>query len=123
MSAAQEEEELFPGYPRGWFVIGVSAELGSGEVRPIKYFGRDMVLYRGESGSAIVHDAFCPHLGAHLGHGGTVVGESIQCPFHAWRFDETGKCVDVPNAEGLRDEPPGAGAQWSDLHVERPRRR
>jgi 3-ketosteroid 9alpha-monooxygenase subunit A len=102
MSEAQEqEEELFPGYPRGWFVIGVSSELAVGDVRPIKYFGRDMVLYRSESGAAIAHDAFCPHLGAHLGYGGEVVGESIQCPFHAWRFDESGKCVDVPYAKRI----------------------
>ncbi|MGB5222378.1 MAG: Rieske 2Fe-2S domain-containing protein, partial [Polyangiales bacterium] len=65
MSAAREEEELFPGYPRGWFVIGVSKELKPRDVRPIKYFGREMVLYRSESGKAVVHDAFCPHLGAH----------------------------------------------------------
>jgi 3-ketosteroid 9alpha-monooxygenase subunit A len=102
MSTAQEEEEeLFPGYPRGWFVIGVSSELARGDVKPIKYFGREMVLYRSESGAAIVHDAFCPHLGAHLGHGGKVVGETIQCPFHAWRFDETGKCIDVPYAKRI----------------------
>ena len=68
--AAAEDEELFPGYPRGWFVIGVSSELEVGEVKPIKYFGREMVLYRSETGNAIVHDAFCPHLGAHLGYGG-----------------------------------------------------
>ena len=75
MATAQErEEELFPGYPRGWFVIGVSTELAPGDVRPIRYFGREMVLYRSESGAAIVHDAFCPHLGAHLGHGGKVIG-------------------------------------------------
>lgn len=101
MAHAQEEEELFPGYPRGWFVIGISNELAPGDVRPIKYFGREMVLYRSESGKAVVHDAFCPHLGAHLGHGGRVVGESIVCPFHAWRFDESGKCVEVPYAKRI----------------------
>ena len=109
MSNAQEkEEELFPGYPRGWFVIGVSKELEPGDVRPIRYFGRELVLYRTESGMAIVHDAFCPHLGAHLGYGGKVVGETIQCPFHAWRFDASApsggtavKSVNVPYASGV----------------------
>ncbi len=100
-ATAQQEEELYPGYPRGWFVVGLSKELAPGEVVPIKYFDREMVLYRSESGSAIVHDAFCPHLGAHLGYGGKVQGESIQCPFHAWRFDETGKCVEVPYAKRI----------------------
>ena len=31
-------------------------------------------------------DAYCPHLGAHLGHGGIINGECIECPFHAWRW-------------------------------------
>ncbi len=98
---ATQQEELFPGYARGWFVVGLAKELELGQVKPIKYFGREMVMYRSESGKAIVHDAFCPHLGAHLGHGGKVVGETVQCPFHAWRFDETGKCVDVPYAKRI----------------------
>lgn len=89
------------GYPRGWFVIEVQKGLAAGEVKPIRYFGKDLVLYRGESGAAHVLDAFCPHLGAHLGHGGKVVEESIRCPFHAWRFDGTGKCVEVPYAKKI----------------------
>jgi len=35
MSNTEEgEEDLFPGYPRGWFVIGVSSELAAGDVDP-----------------------------------------------------------------------------------------
>jgi 3-ketosteroid 9alpha-monooxygenase subunit A len=90
------------GFPRGWFVIETSRGLEAEEVKPIKYFGRDMVLFRGESGEPHVLDAFCPHLGAHLGHGGKVVGDTIRCPFHAWRFDGTGgKCVEVPYAKRI----------------------
>ena len=33
-------------------------------------------------------------LGAHLGHGGKVEGGCVRCPFHAWRFDEEGRCND-----------------------------
>lgn len=94
-------EEMFPGYPRGWFVIEQTSELKPKEVKPIKYFGRDMVLYRTEDGEPVVHDAFCPHLGAHLGHGGTVEGDSIRCPFHAWRFGKDGKCNEVPYAKKI----------------------
>ncbi|MEZ4287872.1 MAG: Rieske 2Fe-2S domain-containing protein [Polyangiales bacterium] len=101
-------EDMFPGYPRGWFVVGLSKELAVGEVKPIKYFGRDLVMYRGESGEAIVQSAFCPHLGAHLGYGGKVEGDCIRCPFHAWRFDKTGKCDEVPYAKKI---PPKAKIQ------------
>lgn len=89
----------FPGFPRGWFVIQFSDELAPSEVKPLRYFGKDLVLFRTESGKPAILDAFCPHLGAHLGYGGKVKGESIECPFHAWRFDCEGSCVDVPYAK------------------------
>lgn len=41
-------------------------------------------------------DAYCPHLGANLAVGGTVVGETVRCPFHGWQFDPSGKCVHIP---------------------------
>ena len=41
-------------------------------------------------------DAFCPHLGAHLGIGGKVVDGQIVCPFHAWQFGQDGACKHIP---------------------------
>jgi len=99
----------FPfGIPNSWFHVSYSDELAKGEVRPIRYFGRDLVLFRGEDGRAGVLDAYCPHLGAHLGHGGKVVGDTIQCPFHAWRFDRAGRCAEIPYAKRI---PPKAEAR------------
>lgn len=86
------------GYPRGWFVVAWSHDLPVGGVTPLKYFGKHLVLFRTESGEARVLDAFCPHLGAHLGHGGAVSGESIVCPFHAWSFNGEGQCTGIPYA-------------------------
>ena len=65
-------------------------------VKPLRYFGRDLVLYRGDSGAVHVFDAFCGHLGAHLGYGGRVCGDDIQCPFHGWRWDCDGQNVEIP---------------------------
>ena len=87
--------------PDGWFQLAYADELTPGEVRPLRYFGQDLVLFRTESGEPRVLDAFCPHLGAHLGHGGQVAGESLRCPFHAWRFDGDGQCVEVPYARKI----------------------
>jgi phenylpropionate dioxygenase-like ring-hydroxylating dioxygenase large terminal subunit len=91
----------FARYPNGWFQVAYSHELEKGAVRPLKYFGRELVLFRDEEGVAHVLDAFCPHLGAHLGHGGKVCGTSIQCPFHAWQFDGKGDCTAVPYAKKI----------------------
>jgi len=88
-----------PPIPNGWFQIAYSDELPPGKVMPLRYFAKDLVAFRTESGRVAVLDAFCPHLGAHLGHGGVVEGENIRCPFHAWTFNCEGQCVDVPYAK------------------------
>lgn len=87
-------------YPYGWFVIAFSDEIKSGQVTPITYFGRDLILFRTDEGVPCVLDAYCPHLGAHLGYNGTVKGDTVQCPFHHWRFDTTGVCVEIPYCKG-----------------------
>jgi 3-ketosteroid 9alpha-monooxygenase subunit A len=97
-------------YPTGWFQVAYSHELEPKGVKPLTYFGRDLVLFRTETGAAQLLDAHCPHLGAHLGHGGKVAGDCIECPFHAWKFDGTGACRDIPYAKKI---PPKARlAPW-----------
>ncbi len=91
----------FPGFARGWFVIGFSDELEVGQVKPLRYFGQDLVLFRDEQGEPRVLDAFCPHMGAHLGHGGRVEGDGVVCPFHAWKFDGAGDCVEIPYSDKI----------------------
>ena len=89
--------------PNGWFVVGETRELAAGEMKSLYAFGKDLVLYRAESGEARLVDAYCPHLGAHLGAGGKVEGDAIRCPFHGWRFDgPTGQCSDIPYTDDDR---------------------
>jgi phenylpropionate dioxygenase-like ring-hydroxylating dioxygenase large terminal subunit len=88
-------------YPNGWFHMAYSEELKPGDVKPLAVFGRDLVLFRSGDGSPTLLDAHCPHLGAHLGHGGKMKDGCLVCPFHAWAFDESGRCVDVPYASKI----------------------
>jgi 3-ketosteroid 9alpha-monooxygenase subunit A len=87
-------------FPTGWFQIGYSAELPAGDVRPARYFDRDLVLFRNESGEVSLLDAHCPHLGAHLGYGGKVKGDCIECPFHGWLWNSDGSLNEIPYAPG-----------------------
>ena len=98
----------FPATPNGWYALCHSAELAVGAVRPLRYFGRELVAFRGEDGGARVFAAHCPHLGAHLGYGGRVEGDGIRCPFHGWRFDGAGCLVEVPR---LGKTPPAVRAK------------
>jgi len=89
MSSREAEHTELP-IPNGWFAVAFSRDLVPGDVKRIHYFGEDLVLFRTRSGAARVLDAYCAHLGAHLGEGGRVIGESIRCPFHGWRYDGSG---------------------------------
>lgn len=87
--------------PFGWYAVYMASELVRGDVKPLYYFEQDLVLFRTESGAARVLDAMCPHLGAHIGHGGKVHGESVACPFHGWEYNGDGVCTKVPYAEKI----------------------
>jgi nitrite reductase/ring-hydroxylating ferredoxin subunit len=86
------ENNRFPGIPVGWYTVARSQELKAGKVLPVKYFGQELVLYRTESGEARLVEAYCPHLGAHLGEG-KVKGETLRCAFHGFEFGGDGRCV------------------------------
>ena len=104
----------FPPYPTGWYLAAESAAVARAAVLPLHLFGRDLVLFRTESGVATILDAHCPHMGAHVGYGGHVDGEGVRCPFHAWRFGTDGRCTDVPYA--TRTEPPAVGLHCWPVH-------
>ena len=94
--------------PYGWYQVAFSKDLKPGQSRALRYFGEDMVIFRGEDGAVQVLDAYCPHMGAHLGYGihgaeggGCVTGNTISCPFHGWRFDMDGKVVEIPYAKKI----------------------
>lgn len=100
-------------YPYGWFVVCYSDELAVGEVKPVRYFGKELAVWRGEDGKARVIDAYCRHLGAHMGHGGRVHGNMLECPFHAWRYDDEGAVKDIPYAKNIPPQAKRACGGWT----------
>ncbi|MXO74345.1 Rieske 2Fe-2S domain-containing protein [Altererythrobacter aerius] len=92
-------------FPRGWFMVADATKVQDTPFNA-RYFGEDMVIYRGKSGKVYAVAAYCPHMGTHLGKNSTsyvvqdrehIDGEGIRCPYHAWRFDgATGQCDDIP---------------------------
>jgi len=91
-----DERGLPNEYPFGWFGVGYSDELAVGQVKSIRYFGKELAMWRGADGKARVIDAYCAHYGANMAHGGKVHENLLECPFHAWRYDENGAVKDIP---------------------------
>ncbi len=95
-------------FPRGWFMVAAADEMQEGEPLPLRFFGREFALYRGKSGKLVLLDAYCPHMGTHLARNttsytvrdGQIDGDSIRCPYHAWRFGPDGKCNHIPYYNG-----------------------
>lgn len=93
-------------FPRGWFMVARSTDLANAPVA-LRMFGRDLALYRGESGRVVLLDAYCPHMRAHLAAPQSseaatkrIEGDAIRCPYHAWRFGPDGRCDHVPYFDG-----------------------
>jgi phenylpropionate dioxygenase-like ring-hydroxylating dioxygenase large terminal subunit len=90
-----------PPYPDSWYRVATSSEVEPGEILSLRYFGEELISWRGEDGQAHVQGAYCAHLGANIGCGGFVKGDSVVCPFHHWRYDGEGRNVEIP----YRDKP------------------
>jgi nitrite reductase/ring-hydroxylating ferredoxin subunit len=87
-----------------WYPLALSSEIEAGQVAGRDFLGTRVVVYRDPSGSVVVQNAWCPHLGADLSVGQLVDGQ-IRCAYHHWRFDAAGQCVLIPAGDKI---PPGA---------------
>lgn len=97
-----EERNLDIGFPFGWYPLLSSAELEAGQVKPLRYFSKDLAIWRGQDGNVRMVDAYCKHLGAHMGHGGKVHDNLLECPFHGWRYDgEEGVVKEIPYSKSI----------------------
>jgi phenylpropionate dioxygenase-like ring-hydroxylating dioxygenase large terminal subunit len=87
--------------PYGWFYIMEASELAQGELRPIRRFGQDLIVWRDTDNELHLQEAYCPHLGANIGVGGKVIGKTVECPFHKWTFDGAGCVAGIPYTDTI----------------------
>ena len=95
-------------FPRGWFIVAESKELGAATTMAVRFFGQDLALYRGEDGTPVLLDAYCAHMGTHLTASKSAMlvknceqieGNSIRCPYHGWRYSPEGHVDDIPYSD------------------------
>ncbi len=79
-----------------WYILALESEVPAD--RPIKrsLYDTPYVLFRNEKGEVAVLLDKCIHRGAQLSLGRVEAG-TIRCPYHGWRFNQTGQLVEVPS--------------------------
>ena len=77
------------------FNAALDPRMGIRPVKAVKLLGQDLVLFKNTQGAFGLLDRDCPHRGADLAYGRNE-GDGLRCPFHGWKFDVTGQCLETP---------------------------
>jgi phenylpropionate dioxygenase-like ring-hydroxylating dioxygenase large terminal subunit len=93
-----------PGTPMGnmfrayWQPVLLAKELPENECPPVrvKILSERLLAFRDTDGRYGLIDEFCAHRGVSLWFGRNEQS-GLRCPYHGWKYDVTGQCIDVPS--------------------------
>ncbi|BAY49704.1 Rieske [2Fe-2S] domain-containing protein [Scytonema sp. HK-05] len=77
-----------------WYGCEFSSAVTS-QPKQIVMLNQKFVLYRDSQGQVVALKDQCSHRGAALSLGWVEDG-CIRCPYHGWKFQADGKCIDIP---------------------------
>lgn len=80
-------------FATGWFQVAWSAEIAIGQVVRRRYWSRDLVVWRGESGAVHVMDAREHRRGVDLSRWGRVEGDALVSVVDGWSWRPDGTAV------------------------------
>jgi phthalate 4,5-dioxygenase len=83
---------------RYWLPVLLASELPEADGPPVrvKLLGERLVAFRDTAGRLGLVGEFCAHRGVSLWFGRNEE-HGLRCPYHGWKYDVTGQCVDVPS--------------------------
>ena len=93
-----------PGTPMGqlfrsyWMPALLAEELPENECPPVrvKLLSERLIAFRDTDGRYGLIDEFCAHRGVSLWFGRNEEC-GLRCPYHGWKYDVTGQCIEVPS--------------------------
>ena len=78
-----------------WYFAGLSKDVATGQLIRIEIAGEPITLGRKKDGTVFALRDICPHRAAPLSSG-RVVNDTVECPYHGWRFGSDGACAVIP---------------------------
>lgn len=100
----------------GWKLLCHESEIARpGDYTTTRLAGIGLVVLRDRDGRVRTFFNVCPHRGATLLRqpAGSLASDRIQCFYHLWSFDSTGRCTVIPRAEGYA----ASGLTPADVHL------
>jgi phthalate 4,5-dioxygenase oxygenase subunit len=93
-----------PGTPMGavmrhyWIPALLASEIPEPDCPPVrlKLLNERLIAFRDTEGRVGVMDEFCAHRGVSLWFGRNEES-GLRCPYHGWKYDVTGQCIEVPS--------------------------
>ena len=89
-----------------WYFLAPASAVKAGRLERFELLGEPVVLGRTQAGEVFALRDICPHRAAPLSAGRMAREadgrESIECPYHGWRFGTDGVCTAIPSL--VRDQ-------------------
>ena len=84
-----------------WYFAALLGDLSPGRLSRYELLGEPVMLGRAPGGEVVALRDICPHRAAPLSAGRFVRerdgSQSVECPYHGWRFAASGACQAVPS--------------------------
>ncbi len=80
-----------------WYPAALSRDVRTGALRPTTLLEAPLAIGRDAQGRAFALADLCPHRAMPLSFG-RIVGETVECCYHGWKFDaHCGQCRAIPS--------------------------
>ena len=87
--------DIFDLLAKTWQPVALSRDVADDDIVPVTLLDHDIVIARLPDGLLAARN-HCPHRGARFDIGDIHQGE-LRCPYHGWRFDQSGSCTTIPS--------------------------
>jgi len=81
---------------RYWHPVAPLVDMENRWTKRVRLLGEDLVLFKDRLGTFGLIAEACPHRRASFAYGIPTM-DGIRCPYHGWKFDGTGRCLEQPN--------------------------
>ncbi|OZH55459.1 (2Fe-2S)-binding protein [Hydrocoleum sp. CS-953] len=97
------ETETFH-WTKQWYPVAVIDHTDTSRPYPFQLLGKNLVLWRNNTGKWSCFEDVCPHRLVPLSEGRVESDGTLMCAYHAWRFNSEGKCVSIPQSKDKETE-------------------